>query len=76
MTNISDPFHSSKSVNKGNGIGLANVFHTMYKHNGHVEVEGYSDLGGAHFTLVFKCKILQSSYAKRPVDKVYLNLKI
>jgi len=57
LTKIFDPFYSSKSVNKGNGIGLANVFNTMYKHNGHIQVEGSSKLGGAHFILVFKCSI-------------------
>ncbi|WP_019027912.1 ATP-binding protein [Colwellia piezophila] len=62
LTKIFDPFYSSKSVNKGNGIGLANVYSTMYKHNGLIQVEGHSDLGGAHFTLVFKCKILKEKY--------------
>jgi CheY-like chemotaxis protein len=62
LTKIFDPFYSSKSVNKGNGIGLANVYSTMYKHNGLVQVEGTSDLGGAHFTLVFKCKLLKEQY--------------
>jgi len=62
LTKVFDPFYSSKSVNKGNGIGLANVYSTMYKHNGLVQVEGESDLGGAHFTLVFKCKILKEKY--------------
>lgn len=57
LTKIFDPFYSSKSVNKGNGIGLANVFNTMYKHNGHIQVEGSSELGGAHFILVFNCSI-------------------
>lgn len=65
LTKIFDPFYSSKSVNKGNGIGLANVYSTMYKHNGLIQVEGGSDLGGAHFTLVFKCKILKEKYLAR-----------
>ncbi len=56
LTKVFDPFYSSKSVNKGNGIGLANVYSTMYKHNGQVLVEGESELGGAHFTLVFPCE--------------------
>lgn len=62
LTKIFDPFYSSKSVNKGNGIGLANVYSTMYKHNGLIQVEGSSELGGAHFTLVFKCKVLREKY--------------
>lgn len=62
LTKIFDPFYSSKSVNKGNGIGLANVYSTMYKHNGLIQVEGASDIGGAHFTLVFKCKVLKEKY--------------
>ena len=62
LTKIFDPFYSSKSINKGNGIGLANVYSTMYKHNGLVQVEGTSELGGAHFTLVFKCKVLKEKY--------------
>jgi PAS domain S-box-containing protein len=65
ITKIFDPFYSSKSVNKGNGIGLANVYSTMYKHNGLIQVEGTSDLGGAHFTLVFKCKVLEEKYLAR-----------
>jgi len=63
LTKIFDPFYSSKSVNKGNGIGLANVYSTMYKHNGLIQVEGECDLGGAHFTLVFKCKELKEKYS-------------
>lgn len=59
ITKIFDPFYSSKSVNKGNGIGLANVYSTMYKHNGLIQVQGESELGGAHFTLVFKCEVSQ-----------------
>ena len=62
LTRIFDPFYSSKSVNKGNGIGLANVYSTMHKHNGLIQVEGTSELGGAHFTLVFKCKVLKEKY--------------
>ncbi|WP_057831134.1 ATP-binding protein [Colwellia sp. TT2012] len=62
LTKIFDPFYSSKSVNKGNGIGLANVYSTMYKHNGLIQVEGYGALGGAHFTLVFKCKVLREKF--------------
>jgi PAS domain S-box-containing protein len=61
IAKIFDPFYSSKSVNKGNGIGLANVYSTVYKHNGKIQVEGKSDLGGAHFTLIFNCK--QHKYA-------------
>lgn len=56
LSKIFDPFYSSKSLNKGNGIGLANVYSTMYKHNGEIQVSGTSDLGGAEFTLVFRCK--------------------
>ena len=55
VSKIFDPFYSSKSVNKGNGIGLANVYSTIYKHNGQIQVEGKGELGGAHFTLIFKC---------------------
>ena len=57
ISRIFDPFFSSKSINKGNGIGLANVYSTMYKHNGLIQVEGHSELGGAHFTLIFKCQL-------------------
>lgn len=57
LTKIFDPFYSSKSFNKGNGIGLANVYNTMYKYNGSIRVEGSSKLGGAHFILIFKCKL-------------------
>lgn len=56
LTKIFDPFYSSKSINKGNGIGLANVYSTMYKYNGEIQVSGDSDLGGAEFKLVFKCR--------------------
>lgn len=79
LTKIFDPFYSSKSVNKGNGIGLANVYSTMYKHNGLIQVEGTSDLGGAHFTLVFKCQPLESKFLPQgtPVSTLcYENTKI
>jgi len=56
LQKIFDPFYSSKSVNKGNGIGLANVYNTMYKYNGEIKVQGKCELGGAHFTLLFKCQ--------------------
>jgi len=59
LAKIFDPFYSSKSVNKGNGIGLANVYSTIYKHNGAIQVEGHSkELGGAHFTLIFNCRVI------------------
>ncbi len=62
LTKIFDPFYSSKSVNKGNGIGLANVYSTIYKYNGEIQVEGYSkELGGAHFTLTFNCNATASA---------------
>jgi len=60
ISKIFDPFYSSKSVNKGNGIGLANVYNTMYKHNGQIQVEGHCDLGGAEFILIFKCKVTKT----------------
>jgi len=66
LTKIFDPFYSSKSLNKGNGIGLANVYNTMYKHNGQIQVEGTSELGGAHFTLIFKCKELEQRFVAAP----------
>ncbi len=75
LTKIFDPFYSSKSVNKGNGIGLANVYSTMYKHNGLIQVEGESDLGGAHFTLVFKCKVLQEKYLTHDAQLTTLSYK-
>lgn len=75
LTRIFDPFYSSKSVNKGNGIGLANVYSTMYKHNGHIEVEGSCELGGAHFTLVFKCKELDDQFKTPIVQPPSLNMK-
>lgn len=69
LAKVFDPFYSSKSVNKGNGIGLANVYSTMYKHNGEVQVEGESDLGGAHFTLVFKTEYCDRRKHERAVNK-------
>ena len=59
LSKIFDPFYSSKSVNKGNGIGLANVYNTMYKHNGEIKVQGNSEIGGAQFSLVFKAELLK-----------------
>jgi len=64
LSKVFDPFYSSKSVNKGNGIGLANVYSTMYKYNGQVQVAGKSDLGGAEFTLLFKCRQLKKARPK------------
>jgi signal transduction histidine kinase len=61
LSKIFDPFYSSKSVNKGNGIGLANVYSTVYKHNGQIQVSGESDFGGAEFTLIFKCRVTEKS---------------
>lgn len=55
LKRIFEPLYSSKTSNSGNGIGLANVYNTLYKHNGAIEVEGQSDLGGAKFSLFFKC---------------------
>jgi len=63
LSKVFDPFYSSKSVNKGNGIGLANVYSTMYKHNGLVQVDGNCEMGGAHFTLIFKCKKLVDKFS-------------
>ena len=54
LTKIFDPFYTSKSVHKGSGIGLANVYDTIYKYNGEIYVQGQSDLGGAQFTLKFQ----------------------
>ncbi len=65
LAKIFDPFFSSKSVNKGNGIGLANVYSTMHKYNGEVQVQGQCDLGGAEFTLTFPCHV-----HRRVQDKV------
>ncbi len=76
LAKVFDPFYSSKSVNKGNGIGLANVYSTVYKHNGHIQLEGYGRLGGAHFTLVFKCNVLKSKPVIAPIDvKSKLNME-
>jgi nitrogen-specific signal transduction histidine kinase len=74
INKVFDPFYSSKSVNKGNGIGLANVYNTMYKHNGRVQVEGHSELGGAHFTLIFNCKELKDRY--QVIEQVQDNSKL
>lgn len=75
LSKIFDPFYSSKSVNKGNGIGLANVFNTMYKYNGKIKVEGQCDLGGAHFILIFKCDVLKTALPKSYIPKASLGLK-
>jgi len=68
LSRIFDPFYSSKSVNKGNGIGLANVYSTIYKHNGQIQVAGQCELGGALFTLIFKCK-LHANRNKKIVER-------
>jgi len=73
LTKVFDPFYSSKSVNKGNGIGLANVYSTMYKHNGLIQVEGNCELGGAHFTLIFKCKKLAEKYIANEIETTKLS---
>lgn len=74
ISKIFDPFYSSKSVNKGNGIGLANVYSTIYKHNGEIQVSGDSDFGGAEFTLIFKCRLLKQNAVK--VQQARENLAI
>jgi PAS domain S-box-containing protein len=58
LSKIFDPFYSSKSKQKGNGIGLANVYSTVYKHQGEIRVSGTSDFGGAEFTLIFNCRVI------------------
>ena len=75
LTKIFDPFYSSKSASKGHGIGLANVYSTMYKHNAQIRVYGKSELGGAHFVLEFPCNCVEknqsttvSDYAFESVD--------
>jgi PAS domain S-box-containing protein len=75
ISKIFDPFYSSKSVNKGNGIGLANVYSTIYKHNGEIQVEGNGKLGGAHFTLLFKCKNKPRLNVVKTDKKPQLNMK-
>ena len=47
----------------------------MYKHNGLIQVEGNCDLGGAHFTLVFKCKTLAKKHEKNNKDTNKLSYK-
>ena len=75
LAKIFDPFYSSKSVNKGNGIGLANVYSTIYKHNGAIQVEGHSEeLGGAHFTLIFSCRVTESIIVKKVEKKSELSI--
>ncbi len=64
LSKIFDPFYSSKSVNTGNGIGLASVYSTIYKHKGEIRVSGDSDLGGAEFTLVFEGRKLKNDINK------------
>lgn len=75
LSKIFDPFYSSKSVNKGNGIGLANVYSTIYKHNGKILVAGHCELGGAHFTLLFKCKMFAFPPAEETAKASKLNMK-
>ncbi len=75
LNKIFDPFYSSKSVNKGNGIGLANVYSTIYKHNGQIKVLGKSELGGAHFILEFKCKKLHEPANTGVISSNLLTLK-
>jgi PAS domain S-box-containing protein len=75
LSKIFDPFYSSKSVNKGNGIGLANVYSTVYKYNGAIQVEGYSKaLGGAHFTLIFNCQVMRFTPVKKKEKKLQISL--
>ncbi|REL35324.1 hybrid sensor histidine kinase/response regulator [Thalassotalea euphylliae] len=69
LTKIFDPFYSSKSVSKGHGIGLANVYSTMYKHNAQIRVYGKSELGGAHFVLEFPCNCVEKTSVARSADK-------
>lgn len=75
IAKIFDPFYSSKSVNKGNGIGLANVYSTIYKHNGQIQVAGYGEFGGAHFTLLFQCLTAEKNANKIVQKSVKLNIQ-
>ncbi|WP_281557777.1 ATP-binding protein [Thalassomonas sp. RHCl1] len=75
ISRIFDPFFSSKSINKGNGIGLANVYSTMYKHNGQIQVQGKCELGGAHFTLIFNCQLEEEQVQEYAALLPGLNIK-
>lgn len=75
LSKIFDPFYSSKTVNKGNGIGLANVYSLIYKHDGQIRVSGSSDIGGAEFTLVFQCTMLEDNQRKNKAKDNSLALK-
>jgi len=77
LSKIFDPFYSSKSLHKGNGIGLANVYSTMYKHNGEINVLGRCELGGAHFCLEFPCNLAHTgkTFVHRVVNKLNLTKK-
>ncbi|WP_274054980.1 PAS domain-containing protein [Thalassomonas haliotis] len=75
ISKIFDPFFSSKSINKGNGIGLANVYSTMYKHNGLIQVAGKCELGGAHFTLIFNCQLEEAQPQEYTALLPGLNIK-
>lgn len=68
ITKIFDPFYTSKTASKGNGIGLANVYNTMYKHHGDIKVDGSGKLGGAHFTLCFNRVNDKESSQEKPID--------
>lgn len=74
LTKVFDPFYSSKLANKGNGIGLASVYSTIYKHNGSIQVSGDSDLGGAEFTLIFKINACSEKRSYKSERQSELNM--
>ncbi|WP_448568476.1 ATP-binding protein [Thalassotalea ganghwensis] len=75
IAKIFDPFYTSKSASKGNGIGLANVYSLMYKYNGEIRVDGSSDLGGAQFMLIFPCTTIDVDDSTEVSSSIALNLK-
>jgi signal transduction histidine kinase/PAS domain-containing protein len=75
LSRIFAPFYSSKSSDKGSGIGLANVASAMAKYNGQIKVAGTSELGGALFTLLFECILIKPREQNKIVSKQHLNIK-
>lgn len=52
LSQLFDPFFTTKSVGQGTGLGLSVAHAAITDHDGHIEVDRSTDLGGARFRII------------------------